>query len=67
MSTGTVRPAGSWPGSPAPGSAALDNAWDTALSELPVELRQLARQYAEKVRQGQEIGLALTSAMTGTE
>jgi len=37
------------------------------LSELPVELCRLALRYAKNMLQGQEIRLALTLAMTGTE
>lgn len=42
----------------------LDQACDVALAELPIELRPLAIQYADNIRQGQEIRSALSTAMT---
>ena len=42
----------------------LDVAWDTALSELPPEIRPMVRRYAENMRDGQEIRSALSSQMT---
>lgn len=44
----------------------LDAAIDTALAELPVELRPLAIQYVDNIRQGQEIRMALSTALTRT-
>jgi hypothetical protein len=44
--------------------AALDAAIDVALAELPAELRPLAIQYADNIRQGQEIRSALSTVLT---
>jgi hypothetical protein len=43
---------------------ALEDAWDAALSELPPEIRPLVQQYAENVRQGQEIRSELSTVLT---
>jgi len=43
---------------------ALDRAYDTALAELPDEIRPLVVEYAENVRQGQEIRSSLSTVMT---
>lgn len=42
----------------------VDLAYETALTELPPELRPLVIQYAENMRQGQEIRSSLSRAMT---
>jgi hypothetical protein len=51
----------------------LDAAYDVALARLPVELRPPVRRYLENLReakeirkQGDEIRMAVTSAMCGT-
>jgi hypothetical protein len=41
-----------------------DQAWDTALSEVPPALRPLARKYVENMKDGLEIRLALSTEMT---
>jgi hypothetical protein len=43
---------------------AIDEAWATALSDLPPALRPLVRQYVENMRQGHEIRLALSTELT---
>jgi hypothetical protein len=43
---------------------ALDQAWDTALSSLPPEMRPLVRRYVENLKDGLEIRLALSAEMT---
>jgi len=65
MSTGTVRPAGSGRRVVRrPARPAIDQARDTALAELPVELHQLVRAYADSMRDGMQIRLELSTALT---
>jgi hypothetical protein len=44
--------------------SAIDQAADTALCELPAELRPLLFRYAENIRQGHQIRLELSTLMT---